>query len=173
MTTQVLSFENSQAQRKRRKALGYFYEAYHAQLHRDFTKAIEKYQESIEVYPTAEAHTFLGWTYSFMGELEIAIEECHRAIDVDPDFGNPYNDIGAYLIARGEYDAAIPYLEQALTAKRYRACHFAHFNLGRAMEYQGHLFSALRHYKLALSLEPRYTVAYQAIEQIKRNMVHN
>jgi amidase len=24
--------------------------------------AIERYQRSIEVHPTAEAHTFLGWT---------------------------------------------------------------------------------------------------------------
>jgi len=168
MTTQVLSFENSQVQRKRRKALGYFYEAYHAQLHRDFTKAIEKYQESIEIYPTAEAHTFLGWTYSFMGELEIAIEECHRAIDVDPDFGNAYNDIGAYLIAKGEYEQAVPYLERALNAKRYRAYHFAHFNLGRAREYQGDMVNALRHYKRALELEPRYQIAMKAIEHLKK-----
>ena len=33
-----------------------------------------------------------------MGQLDEAIEECHRAIRTDPDFGNPYNDIGAYLI---------------------------------------------------------------------------
>jgi len=168
MTTQVLSFETSQTQRKRRKALGHFYEAYHAQLRRDFNKAIEKYQESIEIYPTAEAHTFLGWTYSFMGELEIAIEECHRAIDVDPDFGNPYNDIGAYLIAKGEYEQAVPYLQRALNAKRYRAYHFAHFNLGRAREYQGDTINALRHYKRALELEPRYLIAMKAIEHLKK-----
>jgi tetratricopeptide (TPR) repeat protein len=167
-TAQVLSFETSHTQRKRRKALGFFYEAYHAQLRRDYSKAIEKYQESIEVYPTAEAHTFLGWTYSFMGELEIAIEECHRAIDVDPDFGNPYNDIGAYLIARGEYEQAVPYLQRALNAKRYRAYHFAHFNLGRAREYQGDVVNALRHYKRALELEPRYLIAYKAIEHLKK-----
>ncbi|NIO09761.1 MAG: tetratricopeptide repeat protein, partial [Deltaproteobacteria bacterium] len=46
-------------------------------------------------FPTAEAYTFLGWTYSFMGQLNEAIEECQRAITLDPDFGNPYNDIGA------------------------------------------------------------------------------
>jgi tetratricopeptide (TPR) repeat protein len=156
------------AQRKRRKALGHFYEAYHAQLRRDYSRAIEKYQQSIEVYPTAEAHTFLGWTYSFLGELENAIEECHRAIEVDPDFGNPYNDIGAYLIAKGNYTEAIPYLQRALDAKRYRAYHFAHFNLGRAKEYQGDVLNALRHYKKALELEPRYLIAYKAIEHLKK-----
>ena len=49
-------------------------------------------------YPTAEAYTFLGWTYHFQGRIEDAIAECKRAIEVDPEFGNPYNDIGAYLI---------------------------------------------------------------------------
>ncbi len=167
-TPQVLCFETSTTQLKRRKALRYFHEAYKAQLGRDYTLAIEKYHTSIEIYPTAEAHTFLGWTYSFMGELENAIEECQRAIEVDPDFGNPYNDIGAYLIAKGEYNEAVPYLQQALEAKRYRAYHFAHFNLGRAREYQGDIVNALRHYKNALALEPRYLIAYKAIEHLKR-----
>ncbi len=166
-TSQVYSFENSRTQRKRRQALSHFYDAYHAQLRRDYNKAIEKYQESIEIFPTAEAHTFLGWTYSFLGELETAIEECHRAIEVDPDFGNPYNDIGAYLIARGEYHQAVPYLEQALHAKRYRAYHFAHFNLGRAKEYQGDVLNAFRHYRKALELEPRYLVAHRAMEHLR------
>jgi tetratricopeptide (TPR) repeat protein len=167
-TSQVFCFTNSLKQLKRRKALKAFHEAYHAQLHQNYHLAIEKYQESIEVYPTAEAHTFLGWTYSFMGELETAIEECQRAIEVDPEFGNPYNDIGAYLIAKGEYNEAVPYLQQALSAKRYRAYHFAHFNLGRAKEYQGDILSALRHYKQALKLEPRYLIAYKAIEHLKK-----
>ena len=167
-TTPVLSFETSQIQRKRRMALDLFYGAYQAQLRQDFLLAIEKYRASIEVFPTAEAHTFLGWAYSLIGDLEGAISECHRAIDVDPDFGNPYNDIGAYLIAKGEYEQAVPYLERALNSKRYKAYHFAHFNLGRAREYQGDVLNALRHYKLALAIEPHYIVASKAIEHLKK-----
>jgi len=40
-------------------------------------------------------------TYHFQGKLEDAIAECQRAIKIDPDFGNPYNDIGAYMIEQG------------------------------------------------------------------------
>lgn len=167
-TPQVVPFEPRHTKKKRRQALNCFYEAYHAQMRKDYSRAIEKYEESIEIHPTAEAHTFLGWTYSFLGELDIAIEECQRAIEVDPEFGNPYNDIGAYLIATGKYAEAVPYLSQALTAKRYRAYHFAHFNLGRAKEYQGDFLSAYRHYKEAVALEPQYWVAHNAIEHLKR-----
>src|SRR5206468_9581107 len=85
-----------------------------------------------DLHPTAEAHTFLGWTYHFQGRLEDAIAECRRAIEIDPDFGNPYNDIGAYMIEQGNFDQAIPWLQQAIEAKRYEPRHFPHYNLGRA-----------------------------------------
>nr|HQU28310.1 tetratricopeptide repeat protein [Nitrospirales bacterium] len=75
-----------------------FEQAYALQMKGKLEEAVDLYKQSIELFPTAEAHTFLGWTYSFMGQLNEAIEECHRAIRQDPDFGNPYNDIGAYLI---------------------------------------------------------------------------
>jgi tetratricopeptide (TPR) repeat protein len=65
------------------------------------------------LHPTAEAHTFLGWTYHFQGRLDDAIAECKRAIEIDPEFGNPYNDIGAYLIELKRFDGAIPWLERA------------------------------------------------------------
>ncbi|MEK9172666.1 MAG: tetratricopeptide repeat protein, partial [Nitrospirota bacterium] len=72
-----------------------FRKAYARQMKGEFDEAVKLYTGSIELYPTAEAYTFRGWTYSFMGRLDEAIEDCHRAITVDPDFGNPYNDIGA------------------------------------------------------------------------------
>jgi tetratricopeptide (TPR) repeat protein len=73
-------------------------EAYEAQMEGDYDRAVELYGESLALHPTAEAHTFLGWTFHFQGKIREAIAECERAIEVDPDFGNPYNDIGAYLI---------------------------------------------------------------------------
>ena len=66
-----------------------FQQAYNYQMEGKLDEAVKLYQGSIETFPTAEAYTFLGWTYSFMGQLREAIEECHRAIATDPDFGNP------------------------------------------------------------------------------------
>jgi len=56
--------------------------------------------------------------------VDEAIAECKRAIEVDPEFGNPYNDIGSYLIALGRHDEAIPWLEQAIVAPRYDPRHY-------------------------------------------------
>ena len=66
----------------------------------DFETAIRLYQASIKVFPTAEAYTFLGWAYSFQGEYDRAVTECPAAIAVDSTSGNPYNDIGSYLLPR-------------------------------------------------------------------------
>jgi len=73
-------------------------DAYQAQMEGDYERAVDLYKSSLELHPTAEAHTFLGWAYHFQGKLDQAIAECRTAIDIDPEFGNPYNDIGAYLI---------------------------------------------------------------------------
>ncbi len=62
----------------------FFHEAYRKQMSQQLDEAVELYKKSIECYPTAEAHTFLGWTYSFMGRLDDAIAECHKAIETDP-----------------------------------------------------------------------------------------
>ena len=64
--------------------------------------------------------------------MDDAIVECKRAIELDPDFGSPYNDIGAYLIALGRNDEPIPWLEQVIVAPRCELRHDPYFNLGRA-----------------------------------------
>jgi len=144
------------------RAQEFLQKAYRLQMSGHLQEAIENYKASIEIMPTAEAHTFLGWAYSFLGDYEQAIEECKTAISIDPEFGNPYNDIGAYLIQRGDTDEAIPYLELAMKADRYATPHFPHYNLGRILERRGDWFEALEEYQAALELEPNYTLAKDA-----------
>src|SRR6476646_8926258 len=90
------------AEAKRFEANQLFNEAYEAQFANDYERAIELYKRSIETYPTAEAHTFLGWVYSFQQRYDEAIAECLEAISIDETLGNPYNDIGSYLLAKGD-----------------------------------------------------------------------
>jgi Tfp pilus assembly protein PilF len=97
----------------------------------ELEEAIGLFTLSLEAEPTAEAYTFRGWAYSFAGRLDEAIEECRKAIATDPSFGNPYNDIGCYLMEKGDWDDAIPWFERAKTAPRYDPRHFPYLNLGR------------------------------------------
>lgn len=138
-------------------------EAYAQQMNGELAEAIALYQASIEVYPTAEAHTFLGWSYSFLGRYDDAIEECRQAIMLDPDFGNPYNDIGVYLMEKDQLPQAVPWLIKATHAPRYEAPHFPWMNLGRIYEKIGPWDEAINCYRRAIELEPDYRMAWEAL----------
>jgi len=153
-----------------RAARHLFVRAYQLQQRGALADAIRLYKESIAQHPTAEAHTFLGWTYAMLNRYEAAIEECRRAIALDPAFGNPYNDIGAYFIELGRWKEAIAWLEKALVAPRYENREFAHLNLGRVYEHLGQWEKAAGAYKAALALNPNYHTARQALRLLVGKM---
>jgi Tfp pilus assembly protein PilF len=150
----------------KREAWQLFQQAYELQMKGELEEAVTLYKKSIATHPTAEAYTFLGWTYSFMGRLDDAIEECHKAIAQDPDFGNPYNDIGAYLIEKGELDEAMTWFQKAMQARRYESPAFPHLNLGRVCERKGQWTEAIDAYKKALALNPNYALAKKALGRL-------
>ena len=142
-------------------------EAYRRQMAGDLDAAIDGYRRSIEVYPTAEAHTFLGWTFSFRGRLEEATRECLRAIELDPDFGNPYNDIGVYLMQQDRLEEAIPWLERAKHAPRYEPRQFPYMNLGRVYMRQRRWWEALRELEGAVRVAPTDAAAAKALHSLR------
>ncbi len=157
-------------QDKRQEAKEWVSKAYELQMKGEIPRAIALYTRSLEIFPTPEAYTFRGWARSFEKDYDAAIEDCHRAIDLDPEYGNPYNDIGAYYLEQGEPDEALPWLRMALKAQRYESYCFPHFNLGRVFETKGRLELALEHYRKALEENPRYTLAAKAVERIHHKL---
>ncbi len=133
----------------------------------DYESAADDFRQSIEAYPTAEGHTFLGWSLSHLGQTEEAIVQCKKAIELDPNYGNPYNDIGVYLIDLGRPDEAIPWLKKATQAKRYCCFQYPHFNLGRVLLMKGWVEEAARAFERALSYDPDYLPALEALEVIR------
>lgn len=147
-----------------------FERAHELQMAGDLDTALELYTRSLELHPTAEAYTFRGWTHGCRGDLEEAIADCHRAIETDPEFGNPHNDIGAYLIQLGRYDEAEPWLLKATTAPRYEARAYPWANLARIEESRGHWSAALGHFHRALSENSGYPVAVQGIARLRARL---
>lgn len=130
-------------------------------------EALRLYDQSLAIRPTAEAHTYKGWTLSHMGEHRRAIEEAEKAIRIDPDFGNPYNDMGVYLIELGREDEAVAYLEKAKAAKRYCCYQFPHFNLGRIYLKKKLYEKARDEFEKALEFDPAYEPAQAGLEFLK------
>jgi Tfp pilus assembly protein PilF len=156
-----------QNDQERAQALELWREGYRLQMAGDLDGAIQTYRRSLAVCPTAEAHTFLGWVMSFQGRLDEAIAECHRAIGVDPEFGNPYNDIGVYLMQQDKLDEAIPWLEKAKRAPRYEPRQFPYMNLGRVYIRQGHWWQALRELEHAVRVAPQDPGAHRALHELR------
>ncbi len=144
--------------------------AYQHHMKGELDKALELYNRSLEVFPTAEAYTFRGWAKSLRQDYDGAIADCHLAIDLDPEFGNPYNDIGAYFVELGQPEDAIPWLRMALKAQRYESYCFPHYNLGRVYEGLEKLEQALECYRKALDENAGYVPAVRAIERVQEKL---
>lgn len=121
----------------------YFQAASAAQMRGNFDEAIALYQRPLACMPTAEAHTLLGWALSCRGDYEGAILACHRAIEIDPGFGNPYNDIGSYLIARRRTQGGGALAREGHGSASLRTPALPHVNLARIYVKLGHVDAAI------------------------------
>ena len=130
-------------------------------------EAVALFTQSLQIWRTAEAYTFRGWAYSFEGRLDEAIEECRKAIATDPTFGNPYNDIGCYLMEKGDLQDAAGWFERAKAAPRYEPRHFPYLNLGRLYAARGEVAEAVAEFQGALARNPGDPTALRYLEELK------
>ena len=135
-----------------------------------FQDAIDYYRKSLKSFPTPEAYTSMGWAYAHLGDFDQAIEFCKVAISLDPDYGNPYGEIGACLIEMGEVDEAAFYLRRAILARESDEAHLAYYNLGRVWEARHNFRRAINEYKRALEIDPAFEPARQAYYRLVRMM---
>ncbi|MBM4317599.1 MAG: hypothetical protein FJ116_08980 [Deltaproteobacteria bacterium] len=133
-------------------------------------QAREIFQNSFEVHPTAEAMTYWGWMEHQLNHTEQAIELCKKAIALDPEFGNPYNDIGSYLITQGNLDQAIPWLKRATLCKKYEFRHFPHVNLAYIFIEKKMFMKALRELKSALEFVPGDTELLKKLNDLRKEI---
>jgi tetratricopeptide (TPR) repeat protein len=156
--------------KEQERAMELIKEAMDQQLAGELDEAVRLYKESIALYPTADAHTYLGWTYSFQGRIDEAIAQCEIAIRLDPEFGNSYNDIGVYLMQQQKLDEAIQWLEKAKQARRYEPRHFPYLNLGRVYAAKGMLQKALEEFRGAVKLNPDDPDLPRIIEELENKL---
>ena len=144
-------------------ALAYFDRAYKMHLDGKIESAIKEYKTSIQIFPTAKACMFLGWAYSLQGNFEIAIDECKMAIELEPDCGRAYNDIGIYLMNLNKPDDALAWFEKAAEISDDNSKHLSYFNMGKIFDKKGDWLKASKFYNKSLLLKPEYEPAQNAL----------
>jgi len=136
----------------------------------EIRSALDKFRASASAVATADSLTYWGWMEHQSGDTEMAISLCHQAISLDPEFGNPYNDIGSYLVSQGKMDEAIPWFEKAVTATRYEPRQFPHINLGRVFMVKDEPLRALCEFKKALVFAPDDVELKELIQMLQQTV---
>ncbi len=132
----------------------------------DMEDAAAYYAVSLELFPTAEAHTSLAITLASRGRWEEAITHCKEAIALDPDLGNPYNDMAVYLSELGRNKEALPILDQAIAAPRYDCRHHPYYHRGRILEQMARFTESRDAYRTAIDLAPTWEPARRGYHRV-------
>ncbi|GMF61582.1 unnamed protein product [Phytophthora fragariaefolia] len=123
------------------------------------------YLESIKLFETADARAYLGWHLYLDGKVDEAVSECQRAIQLDPAFGNPYNDLGLIRVDEGKKDEALELFQKAKSAPRNDVRHYACQNLAALHLEENRVKLALHEYIESLH--------WMRPDEAKRNMIRN
>ena len=83
----------------------------------------------------AEKHFKKGFAYQNQGNLDKALEEYGKAIQLNPNYGKVYTNIGTVYLERQDYDQAIQQFKKVIELNYYDTK--AHYNLGLAYLYKG------------------------------------
>jgi len=96
-----------------------------------FTEAEAVYLQGIKVSPSAALYSNLANVYLLTDRLTESIENCDKAIGIDPNFANAYDIKGACLEQQQKTEEAIKYYRLAIEKNPNLAN--AHFNLAHAL----------------------------------------
>lgn len=132
-----------------------------------YRAAARRFREAIALQPSARAHTWLAWSLSELGRLDEAVRHCRRSIELDPDYPNAYNDLGAYLVDLDRPREAERWLRAALELDDYCCPHYAWYHLARALLLQGRLEEAHEALQQSLAHHRRYRPALQLLRALR------
>ena len=125
-------------------------------------QAFVEFQRAYELNPqNKEAVYAIGIIYllSFDETLK-AIDFFQKAIKIDPDYAEAYNNLGYAHAKIGKFDAAIPFYKKAVSNLLYATPEMSFVNMGRAYYRLGRCDEASAAYKEAIKRAPNFDLPY-------------
>lgn len=99
-------------------------------------------------------------------DYEGAISDCNKAISLDTNYADAYNNRGTARFLLGKYEEAIVDLDKAIVLDPQNKR--AYYNRGNAEIYLKHYDDAIADYDKAIALDPQYADAYNNRGTIKK-----
>jgi hypothetical protein len=128
---------------------------------------LEWFQKALNLRETAEALTLVAWGHALENDNNKARALCLRAIQKDPTYGPPYNDLGTYLLEEGQQDEALKWFELAKKAQNYQNREYPFINAGRIYMHQKRFKKALEEFSFALSLAPHHEELNELVTKVQ------
>jgi len=104
------------------------------------------------------AHYSLGKALFEQGNVDEAIAQYQKALQIKPDYADVHETLGNALLQKGNADEAITQYQAALQINPHNAGAF--YNLGNALFEQGNVDEAIAQYRKALQIKPDYADAH-------------
>ena len=98
----------------------------------------------------AEKHFKKGFEYQDQGNLDQALQEYQKALELNPDYVQVYTNLGTVYLGKKDYDKAIQNFKKVIELNYWDKK--AHYNLGVAYLYRGELEKAKEEVKLLKSI---------------------
>ena len=106
----------------------------------------KKYPKALILYE------ILGAAYLGLKNTDKTIESYQKALHLNPDHTDAYNNMGLVLYDQCRFDEAIESYKKAVSLEPSFAD--AHYNLGNALNQAGYLKQAIESYKTSLTINP-------------------
>ncbi|MEO6237907.1 MAG: tetratricopeptide repeat protein [Vicinamibacterales bacterium] len=128
-------------------------------------EAIECYREAVRLKPDyTEPRVGLGGALLRAGNAADAIPQYREALRLDPNLAEAHNGLGGALAMTGQDGAAMTQYAEALRLKPELPT--AHLNIALLFIKKGDVAQARHHLETALSIDPGYLPAQQALRAI-------
>ena len=121
--------------------------------------------EFIDITNAAEGYVERGNLYIDLYELEKAVEDCKKAIELNPEAYYAYNNLGCALLKLRRVDEAIPPLEHAVEMDREKD-HLPFLNLAECYTVKKEYEKAINQYKTLLEIFPKHTYVLKDIAEL-------
>lgn len=135
-----------------------------------YSNALVFFERSRRLNENAEILTLIGWVYSLLENLNRGKKFCLKAIELDPDYGPAYNDIGSYLLEEGDINESIRWFNLAKNAPLYHNKEYPYINTGRAFLMQKKYVQALEEFKMAHKIAPHQKKISETISKVQNLM---
>jgi tetratricopeptide (TPR) repeat protein len=104
------------------------------------------------------AHNNLGYVLRQKGQVDEAIVQYQKALEIDPGYANAHYNFGNALFQKGRVDEAMEHYQKALEIQPQYA--EAHNNLGNVLRQKGRVDEAIIQYQKAVEIEPDFAMAH-------------